>query len=145
MKQKEFKTVIKASKEKVWSVLWSDGTYPIWTAPFGEGSRAETDWQEGSRILFLGSNNNGMVSKILTKKANEYMSFEHQGVVKNGKEDLTGTDAKSVQGAQENYILKEKDGRTELKVVVDITEAYSEYFQKAFPKALQIVKELSEK
>ena len=145
MKKKEFKTSIKASKEEVWSVLWSDGTYPIWTAPFCEGSRAETDWKEGSKILFLGSNNNGMVSRILSKIVNEYMSFEHQGIIENGKKDVTGANAKSVQGAQENYILQEKDGRTELKVVVDITEAYSEYFQKAFPKALQIVKELSEK
>ncbi|MCM4156317.1 SRPBCC domain-containing protein [Gramella sp. AN32] len=145
MKQKEFKTIINAPKEKVWSVLWSDETYHIWTAPFCEGSRAETDWQEGDKILFLGSNNNGMVSRILSKIVNEYISFEHQGIIENGKEDVTSSDAKSVQGAQENYILQEKDGRTELKVVVDITEEYSEYFQKAFPKALQIVKELSEK
>ncbi|TVZ26925.1 activator of Hsp90 ATPase-like protein [Gillisia sp. Hel_I_86] len=144
MKQKEFKTIINAPKEKVWRVLWSKETYPIWTAPFCEGSRAETDWQEGGKVLFLGSNNNGMLSRILSKIANEYMSFEHQGVVKNGKEDLTGADAKSVQGAQENYILQEKGGTTELKVGVDITEEYSEYFQKTFHKALQIVKELSE-
>ncbi|SKB56451.1 hypothetical protein SAMN05660903_01467 [Salegentibacter salinarum] len=43
MERKEFISTINASREKVWEVLWSDDTYPKWTAPFSEGSRAESD------------------------------------------------------------------------------------------------------
>lgn len=70
MERKEFRTTIDAPKEKVWQVLWNDETYPKWTAPFGEGSRAETDWKEGSKVLFLGAEGEGMVSRIAENRPN---------------------------------------------------------------------------
>lgn len=144
MERKTFKTEINAPPEKVWDVLWRDETYNKWTAPFMEGSHAETDWQEGSKILFLGPDRNGMVSQIKTKKNNEFMSFMHQGIVKNGKEDTESEEVKMWKGALENYTLKDMDGKTELIVDMDIAEEYLEDFQKSFPKALEQVKQLSE-
>ena len=144
MKRKQFKTTINASREKVWEVLWNDETYPKWTAPFIEGSHAETDWEEGSKVLFLGPERNGMVSRIKSKKVNAFMSFAHQGIVKNGEEDTKSEEVKSWKGALENYTLKDVNGKTELTMDVDIADEYLENFQKAIPKALQKVKELSE-
>ena len=53
MKTLEFKTTIKASKEKVWFILWDNITYGKWTTLFCEGSYAVTDWQQGSKVHFL--------------------------------------------------------------------------------------------
>lgn len=145
MKRKEFKITIGASKEKIWEVLWSDATYPTWTAPFTEGSHAETDWKEGSKVLFLGSNGNGMISRIKTNKAPTYMSIEHLGIIVDGNEDTSSEEVKEWAGAMENYTLENKDGKTKLTVQVDVAEAYLDSFEIAFPQALQKVKELSEK
>ncbi|PVW16419.1 SRPBCC family protein [Marixanthomonas spongiae] len=144
MKRKEFETTIDASKEKVWLVLWSDETYPKWTAPFSEGSYAETDWKEGSKVLFLGPNGNGMISRIKTRNEPTYMSIEHLGIIIDGKEDTSSDEVKDWAGAMENYTLEEINGKTKLTVHVDIAEAYLDSFEKAFLQALQKVKELSE-
>ena len=144
MRRKEFTIQIKAPKEKVWKVLWNDETYRKWTAPFMEGSYAETDCKEGSKVLFLGPDNCGMVSRIKKSDPFDFMSIEHQGTVLNGVENLNGKEAEKWRGALENYRLKAVDGKTELNIETDIAEEYLESFGKAWPEALQKVKELSE-
>lgn len=144
MKRKEFKTTIHAPREKVWGVLWNDATYRQWTAPFMEGSRAETDWSEGSKVRFLGPDGNGMVSKIKTNDPYEFMSIEHLGIVKEGVEDTTSEEAKKWKGAMENYSLSSFDGKTELLVETDIAEKHLAEFQKIWLEAIEKIKELSE-
>ena len=143
MEKKEFKIVIKAPKEKIWSVLWNDNTYREWTSVFAEGSRAETDWKKGSKALFLDGKGEGMVSTIAENIPNELMSIKHLGIIKNGVEDFSAE--KEWSGALENYALNTVDGKTELTVDIDITEEYKDYFMKTFPKALEKVKELAER
>lgn len=145
MERKEFKTTINAPKEKVWKVLWNDDTYPKWTAPFGEGSRAETDWKEGSKVLFLSADGGGMVSRIAKNRPNEFMSIEHLGFVKDGVEDTTSDKVKEWKGAKENYSLTNEGGKTVLVVAMDIADEYLGYFLKVWPKAFEKIKELSEK
>ena len=145
MERKEFSILIHASNETVWNVLWSKETYPEWTAPFCEGSIAETDWQKGSKVLFLGPDGGGMVSVISEKIPNEFMSFEHKGVVVNGIEDYTSEMAREWQGSLEYYRLQARDGKTELFVDMDIATSHKDYFLSTWPKALQKVKELAER
>lgn len=144
MEKYQFTTSINASPEKVWDILWNDTTYPQWTSVFSEGSSAETDWKEGSKVLFLDGKGQGMVSMIATKKLNEFMSFKHLGVVKNGVEDLDSEQTKEWSGALENYSLRTDNGKTELTVDLDMAEQYKDYFLNTFPKALERVKELAE-
>ena len=145
MKRKEFNVTINASKEKVWNVLWKDETYRQWTAPFSEGSYAKTDWQEGSKVHFLGPNGDGMVARISERRDYEYMGIEHLGMVENGVEDTESEKVQSWKGAEENYTLTTANDQTELMVETDIAEEYLDEFQKSWPQALQKVKELSEK
>ncbi len=140
MKKLSFSTHISASKEQVWNTLWNDATYRQWTAAFHEGSHAESDWQEGSKILFLGPNGDGMTSRIARLIPNEFMSFEHLGEIKNGEEDFSQNWA----GAFENYTLRESDDATDLLVELDIDDKHEAMFQGMFPTALQKVKELAE-
>lgn len=144
MQKEEFKVSINAPKEKVWHVLWDDATYPEWTSAFSEGSHAETDWKEGSKIKFLDGKGSGMVSEITTLRPNEYMAFTHKGEIIDGVEDTTSDKVKSWQGALETYTLEENNGVTNLTVTVDIDEEFCEMFKEMFPKALQKLKELSE-
>ena len=44
----------------------------------------------------------------------------------------------------ETYDLKENNNQTEVTVRVDITEDHKDYFLNAFPKAMNILKELAE-
>jgi hypothetical protein len=144
MERKKFTTTINAPREKVWEVLWGDETYRKWTSVFAEGSRAETDWKEGSKVLFTDGKGEGMVSMIAKKKPDEFMSFKHLGVLKNGVEDTQSDAIKDWAGAMENYTLTPVDGKTELIVELDMNDEFKDYFTQTFPKALDKVKELSE-
>lgn len=140
----KFSIDIKSPKNKVWNTLWDDKSYRSWTSVFSEGSYAVSSWNEGDKILFLAPDGGGMFSTIATKKPNEFMSFKHLGVVKDGKEQPVDEETEKWSGAMENYILKDKNGQTELTVEMDITEDHAAYFNETFPKALEKVKTLSE-
>ena len=144
MEKIRFSIDIKASPEKVWKVLWDEATYKQWTSMFSEGSYAISDWNEGSKILFLSPDGEGMFSTIARKKPNETMSFQHLGVVKGGKEQPEDEETKKWSGAMENYYLNGNNGSTELTVEMDVTEEYEKYFKDAFPKALEKIKQLAE-
>ncbi len=137
--------MIDASPAKVWETLWGDETYREWTAAFSPGSTVETDWKEGSKVLFLDGKGNGMVSKIAKKKANEFMSFAHLGEVHDGVEDLTSEKVSAWAGATENYYLKDVQGKTQLTVELDITDDFKDYFATTWPKALETLKSIAEK
>jgi hypothetical protein len=139
MSKINFSIQINAPKEKVWEKLWSDEGYRRWTAAFTEGSYAESEWKEGSRIKFLSPGGNGMFGIIKQKIDFERMTFQHLGEIKDGKEE-----PKEWAGAIEDYQLKDKNGGTELLVELEMNEAFHDYFNSTFPKALQILKDLSE-
>lgn len=135
----KFSISIDAPKEKVWDTLWNDATYRKWTAAFMEGSYAESDWNEGSKILFLTPKGDGMFSIIEKKIPGEEMTFRHLGEVKNGVEE-----ARDWEGATESYYLTGRNGTTELNVALGITGEFEQYFRDTFPKALNILKQLCE-
>jgi hypothetical protein len=145
MEKHEFKTTINAPREKVWNALWNDATYREWTSVFAPGSKAETDWKKGSKVLFLDGKGQGMVSRIADNRPNEYMSFEHLGYVADGVEDTESEKVKQWAGAKENYTLKNVNGKTEVIVDMDITDEYKDYFVETWPKALEKLKEIAEK
>jgi len=144
MERKSFSISVNASREKIWDILWSDSSYRQWTSVFAEGSRAETDWKKGSKVLFHDGKGDGMVSTIIENIPNEFMSIKHLGEVKKGIEDTTSEKVKQWAGAMENYTLKEINGKTELNVDMDIAEEYKDYFLTTWPKALEKIKELAE-
>ena len=149
MQKLYFKIDINASKEKVWNTMLEDKTYRQWTEVFSAGSHYVGSWDKGSKILFLGPNEQGimggMVSRIKENRLHEYISIEHLGVVNDGKEDTTSDAVKQWAGTLENYTLKESKGKTELSVDMDINDDYKDMFDGIWPKALQKLKELAEK
>ena len=85
-----------------------------------------------------------MISKIADNVPNEYMSIEHLGMIKDGKEDYDSPEIKSWAGAKENYTLKSSNGDTKLVVDIDLADEWKDYMNKTWPKALEKVKELAE-
>lgn len=145
MEKQEFRIIINGPREKVWGTLFDDATYREWTAVFAPGSWAKTDWKKGSKALFLDAENAGMVASIAESIPNEYLSIEHLGCsIKDGKEE-EDPQMKEWAGAHENYTLTTVDGKTELVVDIDIAEAHKDFFMKTWPKALEKVKEISER
>lgn len=144
LKKISFSTTIKASKEKVWAVLWNDESYRSWTSAFTQGSYAVSDWNEGSKILFLDGKGSGMYSTIAKKIPNEFMSFKHIGEVKDNIELPVDEQTQSWSGSMEDYILKEKDGSTELTIEMDVVESFMDYLKKTFPVAIDNIKNLAE-
>lgn len=138
-------TIINAPKEKVWKVLLNDETYRQWAALFMEGSHAITDWNEGSKALFLGPDKTGMVSRIKKHIPAEMITIEHLGIVKDNQEDYDSDEAKEWQGTLETYRVEEENGKTRLEIDQDVTDEYKEYFDKAWMRALEKIKELAEK
>jgi len=148
MEKLKFSIVINAPKEKVWNTMLEKETYNKWTEAFMPGSYYKGDWGKGSKMLFIGPGENGdmgMVSRIKENQKYKFISIEHYGVVKDGKEDTSSDEVKAWAGAHENYTFKEKDNSTEVLVDMDTAEEYKEMFEDMWPKALQKLKELSEK
>ena len=140
----KYQISINAPADKVWETLWDKSKYPQWTSVFSPGSNVETDWQKGSKVLFLDGNGSGMLARIHDLQPNRLMSFQHYGVVNDGVEDTTSDKVKEWAGAFENYHLDEKDGSTTLLVEMEVTKEYEDYFEKTWPKALEKVKALAE-
>ncbi len=153
MKKLHKEIYIYAPREKVWETMLGEKTYKEWTMPFSPdpstSSRAEGNWEERSKMLFIGTDENGveggMVSRIKVNRRPGFLSIEHLGIYKDGVEDTESEEAKAWAPAYENYTLNEKDGGTQVIVDMDIDEAWEEMFNEMWPKALQILKEISER
>lgn len=153
MEKLHFSTVINASREEVWEVMLGKKTYPLWTDVFMPGSHFVGDWNEGSKIKFLATDESGKISgsvfRIKENKPYKCVSMENIGMVMDGKEDTSSQEAKVYAGALESYTLKEIGGRTEVLVeltpVMDIPDDYKEMYQDMWHNALEKLKELIEK
>ncbi|EKE29503.1 MAG: hypothetical protein ACD_2C00160G0002 [uncultured bacterium (gcode 4)] len=136
---------IHAPKKKVWETMLNDETYRKWTEVFNPtGSYYEWEWKEGSRMLFLGPDENGavwgMISKIREVRPYDYVSIQHLWEIMNGKENYY-----EMQDAQENYTFTEKDGVTHVLVELDSKEEYKNMFEEMWPEALKKLKTLTER
>ncbi len=143
-----FSITINASKERVWQAMFADKTYREWTSAFMPGSYFEGSWETGSPIRFLMQdelgNVGGMLSRIAESKLFEFMGIEHLGMVNAGVDDTESDAAKAFAGAREDYYFSEKNGVTTIRVEQDMSEEYAPMMQEAWPKALNILKALSE-
>lgn len=135
----KYKIYIDAPREKVWGKMWNDENYRIWTEAFTAGSHAVSEWNESDPIQFLDSKNNGMFGVIETKIDNEVMVFKQLGDILDGVEM-----EREWAGAREQYFLLNREGKTKLKVSVDVLAEYVEMMNDIYPKALDKLKEIAE-
>lgn len=127
--------------------MLQDATYREWTSVFNPGSRFEGDWSEGSKMSFLGDDENGeelsgMMAEIAENRLHEFVSIRHIGMIENGVEKSWADEGQ----VYENYTFKDVADGTE--VLVDLTGIPDEYagmFEDMWPKALETLKEIAER
>jgi hypothetical protein len=148
METLHFNIHILASVEKVYATMITKPTYQTWTAEFAPGSSFKGSWEEGAKILFVGpeeeGKDSGMVSRIRINTPYRFISIEHLGILKEGVEIITGPEADAFRGALEEYRFAANAGGTSLEISLDTATDYVSYFQEAFPRALKKLKEICE-
>lgn len=140
MKKLQFSITINAPDEKVWDALWLNENYRNWCSVFQPGSFYESDLSEGSEILFLTPDRNGMYGIVEKNTRKVNMHFRHLGEVKNGEKQEENYGEEAI----EQYDLVEKGDVTELTATLNAPEEYITYFTDVFPKALEKVKQIAE-
>lgn len=147
MQKLQFTIDINASAQKVYSAmlgLEDKRTYQLWTAAFNPTSTYEGTWDKGSKIYFIGTDENGkkggMVSEIVAHEPAKFVSIRHYGFLDGDNEITTGQEVEKWEGGHENYSFMEQQELTTVTVDIDVIEEYLGYFQSTYPKALQLLK-----
>jgi hypothetical protein len=151
MEKLQFKVSIAAPVTRVYHYMLgisSRSTYEQWTALFNPTSSYEGTWLKGSKILFVGvdekGEKGGMVSRIAENNANRFVSIQHYGLFKAGKEITEGPEVEKWANGFENYTFDEHCGTTAVTVDLDTTEDFVAFMNEAYPKALDKLKSLCE-
>jgi uncharacterized protein YndB with AHSA1/START domain len=142
MNEMQFTIEIQARKEKVWDTLWQDETFREWAGLIDPGTYMKGELKEGNEVEFISAENGYGVTSLVEKVIpNEYVRLLHSADTQD-----TGTRerAKEWTGGAESYTLTETDGITTLTAVFDVPPELEDYFQTAYPKALNRLKELAE-
>lgn len=152
MKKLKFNVSINAPANKVYDVMLgisNKTTYEEWTALFNPTSTFEGSWNKGSKIKFIGidekGEKQGMVSKIVENIPNQFVSIQHYGLLKDDNEITEGLEVEKWANGYENYSFEENNGTTIVTVDLDSTEDMLDYMIQTYPKALEKLKEISEK
>ncbi len=152
MKKVQFSQTIHAAAEKVYSTmlgLENRETYQQWTSVFNPTSTYEGSWDKGSKIYFVGTDENGkrggMVSEIAENIPARFVSIRHYGILDGDTEITEGPEVEKWAGGLENYSFEETAGITTVTVELDTVGDYVDYFNKTYPNALSALKELAEK
>ena len=152
MKKLQFKVTIKAPVSRIYDLMLgisNKSTYEEWTALFNPTSTYEGTWEKGTKILFIGVDENGekggMVSRIVDNIPNRFVSIQHYGLYKADKEITEGPDVEKWANGYENYSFEENNGSTTLTVDLDVNDDFLDYMNETYPQALDKLKELCEK
>lgn len=149
MKKLFYKTQINAPASKVYETMLGKETYKQWTSEFNPTSDFEGGWNKGDKIYFIGIDEDGkkggMVAEIAENIPNKYISIRHYGILDGENEITSGPQVEQWAGGLENYSFEENEGVTTVSVDVDTNEEYMDFFDKTWPKALDKLKQISEK
>lgn len=149
MKKLIYKVDINAPKQEVYEKMIDSENYKKWTYAFNPTSEFEGSWDKGEKIKFIGTDENGkkggMLSKIAENIPGEYISIHHYGILDGDNEITSGPQIEKWAPAYENYTYEENDGVTTVTAELDTDEEYEEYFNKTWPEAFKVLKNICEK
>lgn len=152
MRKLQFKINIHAPAKKVYDLMLgisNKETYEQWTALFNPTSTYTGSWEKGSKMLFIGNDEEGgqggMLSEVAENIPNRFVSIRHYGLVKSNIEITEGAEVEKWANGFENYTFEDNNGTTSVTVDLDTIEDFSDYMNQIYPKALEKLKEISEK
>ncbi len=143
MQKQQFSIEIKATRERIWKILWEDKAFRDWGNIIDEGQYMVGEMKEGNEVQFISSVSGYGVTSLIEKLVpNEFVSFRQMADTKDsGKRERE----KEWTGGTESYSLVENNNITTLTVNIDVPSGQEETFKVRFPKALERVKFLAEK
>ncbi len=144
VKRIQFTATINAPVGVVWHHVTSPASYRNWASAFTEGCYFEGSWEQGAKIRFLSPGGGGMVAEIAENRKNAFISIRHLGFIANGAEDTTSEAIRAWLPAYENYPFLALPEGTRMVVDLDVTADFEEDMNQAWPKALALLKNLSE-
>lgn len=151
MKKLKYTCEIEATPNHVYATMLGlndKGTYEKWTAEFNPTSTWEGDWSKGSKMLFLGldenGNRGGMVSQIVENNPGKFVSIRHYGILEGDAEITEGPKVSDWANAHENYTFEETKNGTLVTIDMESNDEHADYFDTAWPKALQSLKQICE-
>lgn len=151
MQKLQFRIEINAPVAKVYNLMLgldNKQSYEDWTAAFNPTSTYEGSWSKGSKILFIGTAENGkrggIVAEIAENIPNQFVSIHHRGILDGDQEITTGEMVELWASGFENYTFEDLGNSSHITIDVDIPEEYLEYMSEVWPKALSRLKELAE-
>lgn len=141
-----FSIKINADKSAIWNALWEDNNYRKWSAVFFDGSYVVVnDWNEGSKVHFLGEGQNGIYSVIEKYIPNELVRFKHVGNVVDGKEQSVDPETEKWSGAKESYAVTEiGNGLNMLTLELNVMDEHLDFMKEKTPKALKVILKMCE-
>lgn len=152
MQKLQFKKEINVPSQKVYETMLglnNKNTYEHWTSAFNPTSTYDGNWEKGSKIYFVGVDENGkkggMVSEIAENKPAKFVSIRHYGFLDGDTEVTTGEQVEKWANGFENYTFEENNGMTTVTVNLATAEDFLDFMNQTYPKALDILKELCEK
>lgn len=129
---------IRASLEAIWDIVLHPDNQ--WGLAFGGGATAETDWKEGSPIIWRDTENNiGANGVVEVHRPEEYLQLRYYDDVEPKPEATLGDyyEKYSIVPDQDDYILSIEIGK--------IAKSDIPFHQKMWDEAINIIKERSEK
>ncbi len=143
--KRQFTATINAPVPTVWRLMIGPESYKRWASAFAEGAYFEGSWEQGAKIKFLSPpSGDGMVAEIAQNRKNEFISIRHLGFISNGVEDMTSEAVRAWAPAYENYTFISVPDGTKLVIELDVFSEWEQYMNDAWPKALALLKQLSE-
>ena len=144
-KRIQFSATINAPVPTVWRLMIGSESYMRWASAFADGTYFEGSWEQGAKIKFLSPpSGDGMIAEIAQNRNNEFISIQHLGFISNGVEDTTSESVRAWAPTYENYTFIRVPEGTKLVVELDVPSEWEEYMNEAWPKALVLLKQLSE-
>ena len=144
MSRLQFSVRVDAPVEKVFAFMLDPIGYRKWTSAFDENSYFEGSWEQGEKIWFLGAPGCGLVAEIAENQRNEFVSIRHLGVVREGVEDPESLTARIAAPQFENYVFEAMGGGALVRIEMDMLPEYHQYMAEAWPRALELLKQLCE-
>ena len=146
MKKLEFKIDINASAKKVWETFLNPESFKEMISASYPGSYYKGQWKKGENVKFLSASEGGTLANIVELRPYEYILAKHVAVINaDGTEDRNSAQAKGWIGSTEEYNFTERNGRTEVKIVVNTTPEWEKMFSDGWPNNLKKLKEICER
>lgn len=129
---------IRASLKDIWDIVLNPDNQ--WGLAFGGGSTVETDWKEGSMIIWRDTENNiGANGVVEVHRPEEYLQLHYY-------DDVEPKPEATLSDYYEKYsIIPDKDEYILYIEIGKIAKSDIPFHQKMWDEAINIIKELSEK